>query len=196
MWRIALVVVIGGLVTLPAASSAHPGNTDAAGGHHCWTNCASWGLVYGQYHFHDGYTPPAPATPLPSTDDWGLPCNLRCPTYQTPTTPPTAPPSRSLLQEKVTGTTLAHVNVKKTIRKPKFKRVRLAVTDVVATVTGLLTITCKRSFRYEYTSKIFTASGVTLRLPLKKADSCSINLSAWVKPARQGDIYITVTSIK
>ncbi len=69
MWRIALVVAIGGLMALPAASSAHPGNTDAAGGHHCWTNCASWGLVYGQYHFHGGYTPPAPVTPAITNND-------------------------------------------------------------------------------------------------------------------------------
>jgi hypothetical protein len=31
---------------------AHPGGTDADGGHHCWTNCSSWGYSYGEYHYH------------------------------------------------------------------------------------------------------------------------------------------------
>lgn len=34
--------------------SAHPGNTDDSGKHSCWTNCAKWGLEYGEYHGHDG----------------------------------------------------------------------------------------------------------------------------------------------
>jgi hypothetical protein len=32
---------------------AHPGNTDANGGHYCWTNCEKWGLEYGEYHYHN-----------------------------------------------------------------------------------------------------------------------------------------------
>lgn len=35
-------------------ASAHPGRTDARGGHTCWTNCSRWGLEYGQYHYHNG----------------------------------------------------------------------------------------------------------------------------------------------
>jgi hypothetical protein len=35
-------------------ASAHPGNTDAFGGHTCRTNCEQWGLNYGEYHYHDG----------------------------------------------------------------------------------------------------------------------------------------------
>jgi hypothetical protein len=34
--------------------SAHPGRTDAHGGHTCRTNCASWGLSDGEYHYHEG----------------------------------------------------------------------------------------------------------------------------------------------
>ncbi|MFB3919239.1 MAG: YHYH domain-containing protein [Candidatus Velamenicoccus archaeovorus] len=30
----------------------HPGRTDSQGCHHCWTNCARWGLAYGEYHCH------------------------------------------------------------------------------------------------------------------------------------------------
>jgi hypothetical protein len=61
-------------------ASAHPGGTDSSGGHHCWTNCAKWGLSYGQYHYHNGgsgytykyntYTPPpAPSCPIFSSYD-------------------------------------------------------------------------------------------------------------------------------
>jgi hypothetical protein len=32
---------------------AHPGNTDASGGHTCRTNCKQWGLNYGEYHYHN-----------------------------------------------------------------------------------------------------------------------------------------------
>lgn len=33
---------------------AHPGRTDANGGHVCRTNCEKWGLKYGEYHYHNG----------------------------------------------------------------------------------------------------------------------------------------------
>ncbi|MEK4749313.1 YHYH domain-containing protein [Niallia sp. FSL W8-0177] len=33
---------------------AHPGRTDANGGHTCRTNCEKWGLSYGEYHYHNG----------------------------------------------------------------------------------------------------------------------------------------------
>ncbi|WP_429991957.1 YHYH domain-containing protein [Metabacillus fastidiosus] len=40
------------LLLMPSFASAHPGNTDANGGHHCWTNCGYWGYDYGEYHYH------------------------------------------------------------------------------------------------------------------------------------------------
>jgi hypothetical protein len=39
---------------MPSYVMAHPGNTDASGGHTCRTNCEDWGLNYGEYHYHDG----------------------------------------------------------------------------------------------------------------------------------------------
>lgn len=44
------------LILLFSSSSvyAHPGRTDANGGHTCWTNCSKWGLEYGEYHYHNG----------------------------------------------------------------------------------------------------------------------------------------------
>jgi hypothetical protein len=38
----------------PSVVHAHPGRTDANGGHTCRTNCASWGLSDGEYHTHGG----------------------------------------------------------------------------------------------------------------------------------------------
>ena len=32
----------------------HPGDTDYEGCHYCWTNCYSWGEVYGEKHCHPG----------------------------------------------------------------------------------------------------------------------------------------------
>lgn len=45
---LALLLVSGSVV------SAHPGRTDASGGHTCRTNCERWGLSYGEYHYHNG----------------------------------------------------------------------------------------------------------------------------------------------
>ncbi|MDG4658093.1 YHYH domain-containing protein [Ectobacillus antri] len=39
---------------VPHIAMAHPGRTDANGGHVCRTNCQQWGLQYGQYHYHNG----------------------------------------------------------------------------------------------------------------------------------------------
>lgn len=53
--RIALATVLAaGIVGLPGGSAtATPGGLDSAGGHHCWTNCASYGKYTGQYHCHE-----------------------------------------------------------------------------------------------------------------------------------------------
>ncbi|OMD72389.1 hypothetical protein BSK48_08085 [Paenibacillus odorifer] len=42
------------LLLMPALADAHPGRTDANGGHNCRTNCAKWGLENGEYHYHNG----------------------------------------------------------------------------------------------------------------------------------------------
>jgi len=55
------------LLILPSSALAHPGNTDAAGGHTCRTNCASWGLYDGQYHYHNSKGLPQSSYPIRST---------------------------------------------------------------------------------------------------------------------------------
>lgn len=42
------------LFALSSVAHAHPGRTDAKGGHTCRTNCAKWGLKQGEYHYHNG----------------------------------------------------------------------------------------------------------------------------------------------
>jgi hypothetical protein len=53
--KIKLLLLLIILLLSPTGTSAHPGNTDANGGHYCWTNCEDWGLNYGEYHYHDDY---------------------------------------------------------------------------------------------------------------------------------------------
>jgi hypothetical protein len=82
-------------------AEAHPGRTDANGGHTCRTNCELWGLGYGEYHSHGGggsstggssggsYTAPVQeVVSLPTN----TPIPLRIPT-KIPTRVPTKPPT-------------------------------------------------------------------------------------------------------
>ena len=50
--KIASIIVV--LLMMITPISAHPGRTDANGGHYCRTNCAKWGLRDGEYHYHNG----------------------------------------------------------------------------------------------------------------------------------------------
>jgi hypothetical protein len=55
MKKVSLIMTV--LMMFFAASNtvnAHPGRTDANGGHTCRTNCEKWGLKYGEYHYHNG----------------------------------------------------------------------------------------------------------------------------------------------
>jgi endonuclease YncB( thermonuclease family) len=75
-------------------TEAHPGRTDASGGHTCRTNCDKWGYSYGEYHYHGGggsYTAPVQET---AQEAVVLPTNtpLRLPT-KIPTRTPTAKPT-------------------------------------------------------------------------------------------------------
>ncbi len=42
-----LLVIMGNGLTM-----ATPGGLDSRGGHHCWTNCRSYGKYKGEYHCH------------------------------------------------------------------------------------------------------------------------------------------------
>ncbi|UUZ85856.1 YHYH domain-containing protein [Paenibacillus sp. P26] len=46
-------MMVASLLLGSSSAVAHPGNTDANGGHYCRTNCAKWGLQQGEYHYHN-----------------------------------------------------------------------------------------------------------------------------------------------
>lgn len=52
IFSVVLVLVL--LFAFSISANAHPGRTDANGGHTCRTNCEKWGLKYGEYHYHSG----------------------------------------------------------------------------------------------------------------------------------------------
>lgn len=49
-----IFVIVVFTVNTYSVSFAHPGRTDANGGHTCRTNCEYYGLEYGEYHYHNG----------------------------------------------------------------------------------------------------------------------------------------------
>src|SRR3712207_1686130 len=51
VFAIAFTLIL--LTGFVSSVDAHPGRTDANGGHTCRTNCESWGLGYGEYHSHN-----------------------------------------------------------------------------------------------------------------------------------------------
>lgn len=50
--KIKRLIMIMIVILSPLYVEAHPGRTDSNGCHTCRTNCAKWGLSYGQYHCH------------------------------------------------------------------------------------------------------------------------------------------------
>ncbi|MEJ8547530.1 YHYH domain-containing protein [Brevibacillus borstelensis] len=75
------------LFSILPASFAHPGRTDANGGHTCRTNCEKWGLRYGEYHYHNGggsssgsaSGSPKPSTPKPAAPQPAAPAPVIIP---------------------------------------------------------------------------------------------------------------------
>lgn len=65
-------------ISFAVSVSAHPGNTASDGMHYCWTNCSSWGEVYGQRHGHGGYT--SSYSP-PTYESNQISSNSDCPSY-------------------------------------------------------------------------------------------------------------------
>src|SRR5688572_8232337 len=56
-YNLLILFLLSFLITFPLTAVpayAHPGRTDASGGHTCRTNCASWGYGQGEYHYHGG----------------------------------------------------------------------------------------------------------------------------------------------
>ncbi len=53
MFRAIFSFLIAFIFLFTSSAYAHPGKTDANGGHTCRTNCEKWGLETGKYHYHD-----------------------------------------------------------------------------------------------------------------------------------------------
>lgn len=72
-------------LTIPFVSFAHPGRTDSAGGHTCRTNCTSWGLSNGEYHYHRSKGVPQAKEPVKSIRNKnGVGKTVPAPEYKTP----------------------------------------------------------------------------------------------------------------
>lgn len=55
MKKISFSLISAIMIMIPLSyAAAHPGRTDANGGHTCRTNCEKWGRMYGEYHYHNG----------------------------------------------------------------------------------------------------------------------------------------------
>lgn len=53
--RLLIAAISAAVVAIvPSTAAAHPGATDASGGHTCRTNCEQYGLSYGEYHHGHG----------------------------------------------------------------------------------------------------------------------------------------------
>lgn len=61
-----LFLIVLGIFFAVAPVFAHPGNTDSSGCHTCRTNCANWGLSYGEYHCHNAKGLTQPEDPIRS----------------------------------------------------------------------------------------------------------------------------------
>lgn len=84
MKKITSILIIALLIT-PSVTFAHPGRTDSAGGHTCRTNCASWGLSNGEYHYHRSKGVPQVKEPVKSIQNKnGAGKTVPAPEYKTP----------------------------------------------------------------------------------------------------------------
>lgn len=71
---------------IPSVSFAHSGRTDSSGGHTCRTNCASWGLSTGEYHYHRSKGVPQAKEPVRSIrNEGGVGQTVPAPEYKIPT---------------------------------------------------------------------------------------------------------------
>ncbi len=50
------IIISIAIISTPVLAEAHPGRTDANGGHVCRTNCEKWGVAKNQWHKHNDGT--------------------------------------------------------------------------------------------------------------------------------------------
>jgi micrococcal nuclease len=164
--RQALLLICLFLFALTTRVEAHPGRTDASGGHTCRTNCASWGYSYGEYHYHGGgggsssgategfYT--APVQEVVVLTNTPIPLPTKIPT-RTPTAKPTPYVETALDKKKmfkvvsvIDGDTF-DINL-----RGKIERVRLLAIDTPETKDPRKPVQC---FGIEATKKLKSLIG-------------------------------------
>src|SRR3989344_6831902 len=80
-----ILILIAIILLTPSLILAHPGRTDSSGGHTCRTNCASWGLSTGEYHYHRSKGVPQAKEPVRSIRNKnGIGKTVPAPEYKTP----------------------------------------------------------------------------------------------------------------
>jgi hypothetical protein len=103
---------------VPAIVLAHPGNTDSVGCHTCKTNCAKWGLSYGEYHCHRSKGVEQPKEPVKSSAT-GI--TVPAPEYKQPVVKKATPTtSKENKEQKATGVaTSTTLKVKSEVTVPQ-----------------------------------------------------------------------------
>lgn len=80
-----ILILILSILAIPNLTFAHPGRTDSSGGHTCRTNCTSWGLSSGEYHYHRSKGVPQTKEPVKSIrNEGGVGQTVPAPEYKTP----------------------------------------------------------------------------------------------------------------
>lgn len=141
MKKIILVLTVISVFTMFASlAEAHPGRTDAYGGHTCRTNCAYWGYSTGEYHYHNTYVAPK-STTTPKPISKPTPTKKPTTVKKVTPTPTKKPPTNIVLKVGTFMIGSSAAQVKK--------------------VMGTPTSASEYSYRYGYSSVSFTNGIVT-----------------------------------
>ncbi|GED13762.1 thermonuclease family protein [Aneurinibacillus migulanus] len=160
MKKILALMIMLGLVAAPLSASAHPGRTDANGGHTCRTNCAKWGLKDGEYHYHNGGS--TKTTSAPTTKA----------TQPAPTKPATTKPAQNKLPGtlKVTVTKVVDGDTFKAKINGKEESIRLIGIDTPETVHPNKPVQPYGPEASAYTKKRLDGQTVTLEFDVQQRD--------------------------
>jgi len=188
-----LFLVFAFVFIFSSAVEAHPGRTDSNGGHTCRTNCESWGLEYGEYHYHNG----GGSVPDTNTNTYIAPIiqATNTPIPRVPTATPTIAPSP-------TPYVLTDLDKKRMYRvvrvvdgdtfdidfRGKTERVRLLAIDTPESVDPRKPVQC---FSKEATKKLEELSlNKYVRLVYDKAQGDRDKYQRFLRYAYDGKLFI------
>lgn len=154
---IALTLAVAPLTT----ASAHPGRTDANGGHTCRTNCEQWGLEYGEYHYHNGGS-------SSSSSSSSAPKPAPKPAATKPDAKPTVKKLPGTLKVKVSA--VVDGDTFKAVINGKEETIRLIGVDTPETVHPSKPVQPYGPEASAYTKKRLTGQTVTLEFDVQQRD--------------------------